>query len=72
MQAILLYFGTNEKLELEGILFMSGYPQIFRISQKIRISPKNFYTPDLLFWIFSFFFENVDFSNFFFRFLEFF
>ena len=36
MQAILLYFGTNEKLELEGILYMFGYPQISRISQKIR------------------------------------
>jgi len=53
MQAILLYFGTNEKLELEGILFMSGYPQIYRISQKIRIFPKKFYTPKF-FLIFSF------------------
>ena len=57
MQAILLYFGTNEKLELEGILFMSGYPQIFRISQKIRISQKNFYTPRFFFDFFIFFWK---------------
>ena len=65
-QAILLYFGTNEKLELEGILFMSGYPQIFRISQKIRISPKNFYTPRFFFDFFIFFLKMWIFPIFFF------
>ena len=86
-QAILLYFGTNEKLELEGILFMSGYPQIFRISQKIRISPKKIYTPRFFdfwncFWKCGFlqrknfdfwiFFENVEFFQKKIRFLNFF
>ena len=46
-QAILLYFRTNEKHK--GIPFISGYPQIFRIFQKNRIS------------IFIYFFINVDF-----------
>ena len=48
-QAIILDFRTNEKHK--GIPFISGYPQIFRIFQKNRIS------------IFIYFFINLDFSK---------